>query len=107
MKALPLLSLPLLAQPTAATPTADPFLPQGYQSGHFTSATDSSPLDSEHINDDSYAGAMVYDAQHNLVYFTGSTYGAYFDGDLMSGDGNDGGGHVNGDTSGVVGGAVG
>lgn len=54
--------------------------PYGFQSGHFTNPTDSSNTDAESINDDSYAGGMYYDTQRNLLYFTGITYGRYFDG---------------------------
>jgi len=58
------------------------FIPYGFQSGLFVgddSPTSSSTLQSELHNDDSYAGSMYYDAQHNVLYFTGSTYGVYFD----------------------------
>ena len=46
----------------------------GYMSGPATSITSS-----EQLNDDSYAASFYYDAEHNLIYFTGSTYGTYFD----------------------------
>ena len=49
--------------------------PFGYQTGQYYDQ----PLRSETDNDDSYAGGMHYDPQHNLVYFTGSTYGTFFD----------------------------
>lgn len=58
------------------------FIPYGFQSGLFVgddSPKSSSTLQSELHNDDSYAGSMYYDAQHNVLYFTGSTYGVYFD----------------------------
>lgn len=56
------------------------FIPYGFQSGHFTNPTDASTTDAESINDDSFAGGMYYDMQRNLLYFTGTTYGRYFDG---------------------------
>lgn len=56
------------------------FIPYGFQSGHFTNPTDSSITDAESINDDSFAGGMYYDVQRSLLYFTGITYGRYFDG---------------------------
>ena len=61
---------------------ADHFAPYGFQSGHFTNPSENEPTssDSESINDDSFAGGMYYDAQRNLIYFTGVTYGMYFDG---------------------------
>lgn len=33
----------------------------------------------EDLDDDSFAGGMIYDAARHLVYFAGSTYGRYFD----------------------------
>lgn len=41
----------------------------GFQSGNLL----------EPSNDDSYAGSMYLDAQHNLLFVTGSTYGSFFD----------------------------
>jgi hypothetical protein len=68
--------------------TTAQFIPYGFQSGHFTNPTDTSTSDAESINDDSFAGGMHYDAQRNLLYFTGITYGRYFDGsEEGSGDG--------------------
>lgn len=58
------------------------FTPYGFQSGTFNTNNDNNPLvqqQSELLNDDSYAASMYYDAQHNLLFFTGSTYGTYFD----------------------------
>jgi len=49
--------------------------PFGYQTGQYYDQ----PFRSETNNDDSYAGGMHYDPQHNLVYFTGSTFGTFFD----------------------------
>ena len=83
MKSLAALLITTL-QVTATTA----FTPYGFQSGHFTNPTDSSSTDAESINDDSFAGGMYYDALRNLVYFTGITYGRYFDGDSSS-DGGD------------------
>ncbi|KAL7527468.1 hypothetical protein ACHAXR_001973, partial [Thalassiosira sp. AJA248-18] len=55
--------------------------PYGFQSGHFTkSSSGTNNIESEEsINDDTYAGSMYYDPQHNLLYFTGATYATYFD----------------------------
>jgi hypothetical protein len=44
--------------------------PFGYQSGYTTSPTH---------NDDTYPSTFLYDAQHNLIYFTGVTYSTFFD----------------------------
>jgi len=58
------------------------FQPYGYQSGTFNTVNSLNPLvqqQSELLNDDSYASSMYYDAQHNLLFFTGATYGTYFD----------------------------
>jgi len=70
--------------PTAIS--ADQFTPYGFQSGHFASNDSTgSPqqqqqsTSSELLNDDSYAASSYYDAQHNLLFFAGSTYGTYFD----------------------------
>jgi hypothetical protein len=41
----------------------------GYQSGYQT----------PHHDDDTYASSFLYDAQHNLIYFTGVTYSTYYD----------------------------
>ena len=66
---------------------SDSFTPYGFQSGHFTNPSSSSSdpstiaADAESIDDDSFAGGMYYDAQRNLLYFTGMTYSVYFDGD--------------------------
>mmetsp|Transcript_11383 Transcript_11383/g.16326 ORF Transcript_11383/g.16326 Transcript_11383/m.16326 type:complete len:956 (+) Transcript_11383:286-3153(+) len=45
--------------------------PFGYQSGYPTPFSDD--------DDDSYPASFIYDAQHNLIYFTGVTYSTYFD----------------------------
>ncbi|KAL3759935.1 hypothetical protein ACHAWU_000558 [Discostella pseudostelligera] len=61
------------------------FKPFGFQSGSvdsLASLSQSQPQvhdQNELTSDDSYAGAMHYDPQHNLVFFTGSTYGKVFD----------------------------
>jgi hypothetical protein len=55
------------------------FNPFGFQSGDFSNvvienaqSSPSSPFQSELYNDDSYAGSMYYDSQHNVLFFTGS-----------------------------------
>src|SRR6056300_2098729 len=45
--------------------------PFGYQSGYTT-------YPNTH-NDDTYPSTFLYDAQHNLIYFTGVTYSTFFD----------------------------
>ena len=76
----------LLAAPRACPVSA--FAPYGYQSGNFDGHADSGhgiTVDSaqarasELLDDDSYAASMFHDAEHGLVYFTGVTYGTFFD----------------------------
>lgn len=58
------------------------FIPYGFQSGNFElpSSSDQQQQDEKELmNDDAYAGSMLYDPQHNLVFITGSTYGTFFD----------------------------
>ena len=60
------------------------FIPYGFQSGNFelTSSSDHQQQQqdqNELMNDDAYAGSMLYDPRHNLVFITGSTYGTFFD----------------------------
>lgn len=50
--------------------------PFGFQSGKFQEVQEDQ---NEPTNDDSFAGSMLYDPQHNLVFITGSTYGTFFD----------------------------
>lgn len=91
-----LLSPPILLLTTIIHTTLSAFSPFGFQSGHFTNNSPINDVSSEDaaesINDDSFAGGMHYDTQRNLLYFTGMTYGRYFDGSASgdTSDGNDG-----------------
>jgi len=69
------------------------FNPFGFQSGDFgiggsssSSSSSPPPPSSELVNDDSYAGSMHYDPRHNVLFFTGQTYGVYFDSATNLGD---------------------
>jgi len=93
MKLGPSIAIPagvtLIAQSFASAadpePNIDlpPFQPYGFQSGDFRTNTNNGDQmniqQSELLNDDSFASSMYYDPQHNLIFFTGSTFGTYFD----------------------------